>query len=215
MSIWCPARGEDRENVANRHDALARDLASVVKATRLRNYPADPADRRRDAAVVQNLTHDYDRLQATYARLLESASDVYPGVAVLEIEEARAIGRELAVAGGELRDRVVPVFVEGEFEMSRKPGREEPTVRLAVRITDGKRALDTLERPDLAMPAVPDFLLGEVAGAVAKRASVRAATPLSQEAGRWLAGPNRLPSWEPGALRHAPRGRVAVRSAKC
>jgi len=41
--------------------------------------------------LSKNFTHDYDHLQAGYKGLVENALSVYPGVAVLEIDEARAI----------------------------------------------------------------------------------------------------------------------------
>ena len=68
--------------------------------------------------LSQNLLHDFDYLQSGFAALLAQGLSTYPGVAVLEIEEVRAIGRELELSGGELSDRVVPVILEGEYRMS-------------------------------------------------------------------------------------------------
>ncbi len=68
--------------------------------------------------LSQNLLHDFDYLQSGFSALLAQGLSTYPGVAVLEIEEVRAIGRELELSGGELSDRVVPVILEGEYRMS-------------------------------------------------------------------------------------------------
>lgn len=130
--------------------------------------------------VSKNLVHDYDRFQASYARLVETALESFPGVAVLEIEEARAIGQELA-GGGKIGDRVLPVFVEGEFEMTSKAPGAEPTVRLTVRITDGKRSLGAIERSGLALDAVPELLTGEVPRTVARLANIQTGAPVPRE----------------------------------
>ncbi len=131
--------------------------------------------------VSKNLVHDYDRFQGSYARLVETALEGFPGVAVLEIEEARAIGRELAVGGGEIGARLLPVFVEGEFEMTLKTPGTEPTVRLAVRITDGKRSVGAVERSGLAIDAVAEVLTRELPRTVVRLANIQAGVPVSRE----------------------------------
>ncbi len=130
--------------------------------------------------VSKNLVHDYDRFQGSYPRLVETALEGFPGVAVLEIEEARAIGRELALGGGQVDTGLLPVFVEGEFDMTRKTPGAEPTVRLAVRITDGKRSLGGIERSGLAIDAVADVLTRDVPPAVVRLANIQAA-PVSRD----------------------------------
>jgi hypothetical protein len=70
-------------------------------------------------------------------------------VAVVEIEEARAIGRELELAAGELKRRVVPLFVDGEYEVSVVTSGGEPTIRLVTRVSDGKKIRTRAERSGL------------------------------------------------------------------
>lgn len=89
--------------------------------------------------LSKNLVHDYDHLQTGYAHLLEAALVSFPGVATVELEEARAIGRELDLASEGIENRVVPLFVEGEYEMSSEKPDSEPTVRLSLRVSDGKQ----------------------------------------------------------------------------
>ena len=67
-----------------------------------------------------------------------------PGVAVLEVDEARAIGQELAGTGGAIRDRLVPLFVAGEYATSRAVPAAAPTVRLKIQVIQGDRRLETV-----------------------------------------------------------------------
>ena len=68
--------------------------------------------------VSKNFLHRFDYLQVGYAQVLQHALVSAPGVAVIETDEAAAIVKELALAGeDQLKDRLVPTFVEGEFEV--------------------------------------------------------------------------------------------------
>ena len=81
--------------------------------------------------LSKNLVHDYDHLQIVYAKLLEAALTAAPNVAVIEIEEARAIGHELSLTGAALADRPTPLLVEGEYLVSaRERGKPERPVRV-------------------------------------------------------------------------------------
>ncbi|MCA9048674.1 MAG: hypothetical protein KDA89_08095 [Planctomycetaceae bacterium] len=68
--------------------------------------------------LSKNLLHDYDFLQRSYATLLMERLLESPGVAVLELDEYRALGEELSLNAARLEERVVPVLVEGEFELT-------------------------------------------------------------------------------------------------
>jgi hypothetical protein len=67
--------------------------------------------------VSRCLTHEYDYLQRGYSSLLANALSQQPGVAVIEVEEARQIAREIALTDGQDLQRLVPVFVEGEYQV--------------------------------------------------------------------------------------------------
>lgn len=73
------------------------------------------------------MSHEYDHLQTGYASLLSAALSAQPGVAVVETEEARAIGAELNRRGGELAAEIVPLSVRPDAS---------PVVSLQVRIQD-------------------------------------------------------------------------------
>lgn len=87
--------------------------------------------------VSRNLTHDYDHLQAAYASLVAESLRAQPGVAVIEVDEAHEIRKELALAGDRLERRVVPLFVDGAYKVTVADPSSPPTVEIDVRLTDG------------------------------------------------------------------------------
>ncbi len=86
--------------------------------------------------VSRNLTHDYDHLQSAYASLVAESLRAQPGVAVIEIDEAQEIRKELALAGDRLEQRVVPLFVEGTYKVTAADPASPPTIEIDVRLTD-------------------------------------------------------------------------------
>lgn len=67
--------------------------------------------------LTKNLSHDFDYLQYAFSALLGQALSQNRGVAVLEIEEARAISSELQQSDSSIERRTVPLFIEGDFEV--------------------------------------------------------------------------------------------------
>ncbi|MEQ8790983.1 MAG: CsgG/HfaB family protein [Pirellulaceae bacterium] len=130
--------------------------------------------------LSKNLTHDFDHLQSGYAALLEAALTTYPGVAVVEIEEARAISRELQIGGGELKAKVAPVFVEGEFTIAKNDRPEAPTVDLKLQIRDAKGVRQSWRRDGVAMDDVPELLVSSLAGQIVKLSADQRVAPLSR-----------------------------------
>jgi hypothetical protein len=109
------------------------------------------------------LVHDYDHLQTAYATLLATTLMRYPGVAVVEIEEARAIAAELRLTAGQLRRRVVPLLLDGQFDVvADKPG-DPPQVRLVVRLSDGSGLRATEQSDGLSLDETRDRLVNHVA----------------------------------------------------
>jgi len=113
--------------------------------------------------ISRDLVHDYNHLQTGYARLLQSALSSLPGVAVIEVEEARSIARENELAGDGKIDRVVPLFVEGEFRTKKGGSQEQVTVHLKIRISDNAATAKEIERQDVALNQVAAFLTNDVA----------------------------------------------------
>ena len=88
--------------------------------------------------VSRCLTHEYDHLQRGYSSLLANALSQQPGVAVIEVEEARQIAREIGLTSGEDVQRIVPLFIEGEYEVTRNPDDKEPTVAIRIKISGSR-----------------------------------------------------------------------------
>lgn len=130
--------------------------------------------------LSKNLTREFDHLQTGYAALLGRAISQAPGTAVVEIEEARSIRQELAVTGDGINDRLVPLFVEGEFAMSgRSP---DVRVRITLRLTDGQKERRKLERTEMTLAQSVDWLMNNVSREIAARPNGSEKTPqLSRE----------------------------------
>ena len=99
---------EQFELAADRLDRIAGEIASEVERTRTKFASGVKQLIAVSPFLSKSLTHEFDHLQFGLAGLLGQALSEQPGTAVLEIEEARAIGIELERAGGEIKDRIVP-----------------------------------------------------------------------------------------------------------
>jgi tetratricopeptide (TPR) repeat protein len=100
--------------------------------------------------VSGNLTYEYNHLQGAYAALLAEALDDQPGILLVELAEAEAIGKELTSAGKESTvRRRLPIYLLGEF---RHQGTgSDARVRLQIRAMRGEQKLGQREstlRPD-------------------------------------------------------------------
>lgn len=102
--------------------------------------------------LSRNLLHGFDHLQAGFAQLLEQALVREAGVAVIEVAEARAIGAEIDATAGRLEDRIVPLILEGEFQMTDQTKLEpinEARVSLSVSESDSNSREWTLDLASL------------------------------------------------------------------
>jgi hypothetical protein len=106
--------------------------------------------------LSNDLTHQFDYLQAGYARLIEQALLDQPGIVVVEFAEARAIGEESALSGGGVARRP-PLYLHGEY---RNDGIGE-NLRVSVRLTlrRGATQLATMGKADLKSAEIGPFLL--------------------------------------------------------
>lgn len=98
---------------------LVRDVARLAVETRERFRDGVKGIVAVPPFICRNLTHEQDHLQGGCAAVVETALAGLPGVAVVEFEEARSIGRELELAGTDVTGRLAPLFVEGQFESRR------------------------------------------------------------------------------------------------
>ncbi len=118
--------------------------------------------------MSKNLVHDYDHLQASYAFLLQNALSLSDGVAVIEIEEAQAIRRESELAGDMTGERIVPLFIEGEFKVQDAISKNQSKVDLALRISDNTGVIKKIERSDINMDEIAAFISEQVAVEILK-----------------------------------------------
>jgi hypothetical protein len=169
-----------------RSEALAKEAAAAVEDTR-RQFAAGI---RHIIAITplisKNLAHDYDHLQTGYARLLETAFARTPGLAVLEVEEAQDIARELELGGKELKDRTVPLFIEGEFEMEHVAKDREPKVRLELRVRDGRRIRRAFSHNDQTFAQVAELLAASIPRELLRMVAGEATEILSRQSQRKL-----------------------------
>jgi len=118
--------------------ALAERVKTLVVETRQRFAHGIQQVFGVPSFVSRSLSHDYDNLQERYGQIVQNALFQYPGVAVIETEEARAIGRETVIGGTEIQ-RIVPLFVAGEYRVEQQNG--QPVVSITVDVSDGAKAI--------------------------------------------------------------------------
>jgi hypothetical protein len=160
--------------------------------------------------LSKNLTHEHDHWQAGYAALLGHALSRHQGAAIVEIEEARAIGQELKLVGDDLRRAVVPLFVEAEFTTSTAAADGDPRVRLSVRIKDAKGVRSELNRDELSSEQVVAPLSDELPRRILDLGQNQSLTPIPrQQQQRFLAERAAVFS-AVGAFEHATALREAV-----
>ncbi|MHC4733935.1 MAG: hypothetical protein ACYTDW_05670 [Planctomycetota bacterium] len=153
---WIPSANDDLEKVCS-------DLVEIVGRTLEQFKTGVKQIIGVSHFISRNLVHDYDHLQAGYVYLLQNALSSSPGVAVIEVEEARSIARENELTGDMNLDRMVPLFVEGEFRVERNESENKAKVHLKIRISDSTKLTKQIEREDLAFDKVGAFITDDVA----------------------------------------------------
>lgn len=114
--------------------------------------------------LSRNVSHEFDYLQSGYSALLSAALSNRPGVAVIETEEARAIGVEVARRESGPDEKIAPVFVSGEFRMTAQPP-GLPVVTLNVTIQDSNKTRER-EFANVEFATVRDRLTGDLTAEV-------------------------------------------------
>ncbi len=107
--------------------------------------------------VSKDLAHKYDYLQTAYATLIEQTLLELKGIAVVELAEARAITRELALAGTASHvTRNLPLYILGEY---RNEGIDEDRrVSLSLTLQRGETQLRAVKKAGLSPDEVATFL---------------------------------------------------------
>lgn len=127
------------------------------------------------------LVHDFDYLQDSLAALLGNTLAASRGVAVMEVEEAEAIREELALSGANEISRIVPLFVQAEFDCPPSAAGSNTLFNFKVRITDGTRVLASPAKASLLSSSAALWVQCELAADILALARAGKAVPLSAE----------------------------------
>ncbi len=171
---------EQFELAADRLDQVVSNIAAEIERTRTKFARGVEQIIAVSPFLSKSLTHEFDHLQFGLAGLLGQALSEQPGTAVLEIEEARAIGIELERTGGNIKDRVVPTLIEAEFvipELARAVEASKVTLDVSVKASGGKTG--TWKRDKLKLSEAATWLSGDVASGILKSAATK--TKLSRD----------------------------------
>ena len=115
--------------------------------------------------VSQDLTYDHDHLKTAYARVTEQMLLPQPGLVVVELEEAEMLGRELTVAGSEIRRRP-PLYLLGEYRNENQG--EQRKLQVLLRVRRGSQQLAEIKKSELEPEQAVDFLRTGAADLLAK-----------------------------------------------
>lgn len=171
---------EQFELAADRLDQVVTSIAAEIERTRTKFARGVEQIIAVSPFLSKSLTHEFDHLQFGLAGLLGQALSEQPGTAVLEIEEARAIGIELERVGGNIKDRIMPTLIEAEFvvpELARAVEVSKVTLDVSVKASGGKTG--TWKRDKLKLSETATWLSGDVASGILKSAATK--TKLSRD----------------------------------
>ena len=129
----------------------------------------------------KSLTQEADRLQKQIPDILQNGLTAHPGVAVLDMEEAKAIGRELTVAGSIAADGVLPLWVEGEYEMLPAVEAEPLSFRLKLTLRNARGKDEVLTYDRVELNKARELLITEVTGKILAASNASALASFDRE----------------------------------
>lgn len=139
-------------------DKLSSEVAGVVAGTIARF----PAGVQRLVTVSpflsKDFSHDFDYLQNASAAWLSEVIANQPGLAVVELTEARAIREELSLTDSDLSDRHRPLFIEGEYSCERVADSNSASVHLWISARDQEKVVLSVESGILKLDSLSDWL---------------------------------------------------------
>lgn len=160
-------------------DELANHVAEVVSQT-LARFPAG-VQRLITVSpfVAKDFVHDFDHLQNACAAWLSEVLAQQPGLAVVELDEARAIGRELSITASELADRFRPLFIEGEYSSSKAVDSKVSTFRISVLARDANEVVLEIPGHELKLGELSDWLKNTAGTGIVEHLAQRPSKPRS------------------------------------
>ena len=137
--------------------------------------------------VSRTLTHDYDYLQCGYSALLAKALSLQPGAAVIEVEEAQQIAREIGLTDGRDVDRLVPLLVEGEFAVPNGAGQGERRIEFTIRVRRASTAAPRELRDTVPLATAARYITMDLPPRILKTSGAESGGVFSaEEQFRWL-----------------------------
>ena len=127
--------------------------------------------------VSEDLVHDFDRLQLGLCRLLQQTLLDVPGIAVIEVEEVRAIAVELQGRTQGIGERVVPLIVEGQFSTVRSKPESPPTITMTIRLMSRKPEPMSVQRVTLPLPEVETYFSKKAVLEILEQLEIESSAP--------------------------------------
>lgn len=127
-----------------------------------------------------NLEHDYDSLSTAYRDLLQGKLSLLPGVAVIEMDEARAIAAEIAIGGSKVKSRITPILIDGHYKVVQ----DGAGVAFGIRATQGETIVVSVQET-VARVDVPSFFSKQLLTPALKEHVERTRVPVDDQF-RWL-----------------------------
>jgi len=129
--------------------------------------------------LCEDVLKTWDHLQTGFSQLLESSLQQIPGVATVELIEAHAIQRELALGGATLGNIIVPAIIEGRFEVDRSTTPRRFSIDLSL-VRGGKQNRQ-IRHSRLTLDQTTDLLRHVIANELFKSESIGQSQPLTKE----------------------------------
>ena len=169
-------------------EAAARQILAAIQETR-RHFPQGLRQVLGVPPFVsRTLTHEYDYLQRGCSALLANALSLQPGTAVIEVEEAQQIAREIGLTDGKDVDRLVPLLVEGEFVVPNVVGQGEPRIEFTVRVRRASAVAPRELRDTVPLAAAARYITVDLPPRILQTSAADSGSVFSpDEQFRWLA----------------------------
>ncbi len=131
--------------------------------------------------VSDNLSYRFDRLQLGLCRLLQEELLSVPGVAVIEVEEARAISTELQGRTQEIEAQSVPIILEGAYSVTQSTTNVPPMLAMTIHVRS-KNVSEQLKCASLPLAEVESFFRDKIVAQVLQKLNMKATgLPVSHE----------------------------------
>ncbi len=106
--------------------------------------------------ISDDLGFEFDHLKGAYAKVIEGALSEQQGVVVVELDEARAVAKEITLSNADDVHRPLPLYVMGHYRTG--VAKDARIVSIDVKLMRGDRELASVAQADLALDRAGEFL---------------------------------------------------------